>query len=1046
MKKLLLALLTTSGLFAQNEPNLLFANKEQNLNFGGAINTTLSAKDIFGNTYLVGTFSNVSDFDPSAAEVNLTAIGSSDLFVAVYDSNGNNIGAQNIGGTGVVTPTAVAIAGGFIHIAGTYTNTIDFNPSAAVSNLTSTNPSGSGFLAKYDLNGNLVACKSFDGTGAVNILDMKVFNNEVIITGSLSLSMDFDPSASTLSLTSNGLTDAFLAKYDPNLLLLGAISFGGTGNDLSSTVSVESNGNIILSGPFIVTVDFDPSANTTSLSSSTSNLQDIYIAKYSNNLAFQWVKDIDARQPLNNNPKLVLDSSSNIIITGTFASTSDFDPGAGVVQVSPSSTAAQIFLAKYDVNGNYVWVKTIGNTGSDIARNIAIDTTNNIYFIGNFAGIVDFDPNAGISNLDSLIGTNFFAKYDNNGAYIYANNLNVTINALLVDNNNETVLSGTFAGLRDFDPAATTANLNTISSSAYLATYTSSGAYIFAKLIGGNKPSNQVTNFIATDGTGNIYRVGTLSATTDLDPTAATFNVSSTTAPGIFIAKYSANGNSLLWGKSFSAADGSSVTFNIMNTDTNGNTYITGRFLGTVDFDPSANSANLTSNNGTNFAFYMAKYDSNGNYLWVKQLEQLGATNSAGVKRMLFDASGNFYITGIIGGTTPIDFDPSAAAANYTPQGTIDIYFAKYSPEGNYIWVKGIGGTGGAINQTHIELKGNSLFLSGLFFGSVKFNPTTSDLTTSIGSVNGFIAKYDLNGNYQFAYALLGNTSNDSTAALNVIADDVGNFYLFTILIGTADFDLLPTSTSLITSGTSGNSFVISKYSPTAGLLWAKTLNSNSATIAIGQTTVHGYVNNNSLLFAYPLSNSANSIFGLDLDPSGNDFIVNSNPLKTNIIVSKYNTNTGDLIWGNKIDGDYTSVLNSTNFDSNANLLLSGGFQGSADFDFLAGVQNLTSASPNNQDRFYTKYDSNTPLLGLDENSITKEYIIYPNPTNGMLYVSHTAYDEFKVALMDITGKVLQNAILTNQKGIDVSSYSQGMYFIQIENGSEKSSFKFIKN
>jgi hypothetical protein len=47
---------------------------------------------------------------------------------------------------------------------------------------------------------------------------------------------------------------------------------------------------------------------------------------------------------------------------------------------------------------------------------------------------------------------------------------------------------------------------------------------------------------------------------------------------------------------------------------------------------------------------------------------------------------------------------------------------------------------------------------------------------------------------------------------------------------------------------------------------------------------------------------------------------------------------------------------------------------------------------------------------------------------------------------MDITGKVLQNAILTNQKGIDVSSYSQGMYFIQIENGSEKSSFKFIKN
>jgi len=62
------------------------------------------------------------------------------------------------------------------------------------------------------------------------------------------------------------------------------------------------------------------------------------------------------------------------------------------------------------------------------------------------------------------------------------------------------------------------------------------------------------------------------------------------------------------------------------------------------------------------------------------------------------------------------------------------------------------------------------------------------------------------------------------------------------------------------------------------------------------------------------------------------------------------------------------------------------------------------------------------------------------------LYVSHTSFNEFKVTLMDITGKVLQREILTNQKGVDVSSYTQGMYFIQIENGLEKSTYKFIKN
>jgi len=1040
MKKLLLALLTSSSLFAQNEPNLLFANKEQNLNPGGAINTTLSAKDNFGNTYLIGTFSNIADFDPSAAEVNLTAIGSSDAFVAVYDSNGNNIGAQNIGGTGVVTPTSVAIAGGFIHIAGTFTNTIDFNPAAGVSNLTSTNASGSGFLAKYDLNGNFVTCKSIDGIGAVNILDMKVFNNEVIITGNFTSSMDFDPSASTLSLTSNGLTDAFLAKYDTNLLLLGAISFGNANSGVASSAALDASGNIIISGTYNSTVDFDPSSNTATLTSTVASTSHTFIAKYDSNLAFQWVKDIGGRNTVAAViSKLVLDGSNNILITGQYNQSSDFDPSANGVTLT--SSGADIFIAKYDLNGNYVWVRKIGGTSTDTGRNIAIDTTNNIYIIGNFGGIVDFDPNAGISNLDSVNGANFFAKYDNNGSYIYANNLFTTINSLLIDNSNALLLSGTFSGNRDFDPSAATANLTSISTSVFLAKYATDAAYLFAKLIGGDKPSNQVTNFIATDGTGNIYRVGLLSATTDLDPTAATFNVSSVTAPGIFIAKYSSNGNSFLWGKSFSAAAGSSLTISIMNTDTNGNTYIIGRFLGTVDFDPSTNSANLTSNNGTIFDFYMAKYDSNGNYLWAKQLS---GNFSAGAKRMLFDASGNFYFTGRLVGTTPIDFDPSAATAFYTPQGNLEIYIAKYSTEGNYIWVKGIGGPGASLNETHIELKGNSLFLSGLFAGSAKFNPTTSDLITAIGGLNGFIAKYDLNGNYEFAYAVLGNTSTDNTVAYNVIADEIGNFYLFTNLSGTADFDLLPSSTSLITSPTIGSTvstaYVVSKYSPTASLIWAKPLNQNALGNSISQLTVHGYIHNNTLLYAYPFFNN-----GIDVDPSSNEFIVTSNPSRTNLLLSKYDANNGNFIFGNKIDGNYDVSLNSSNFDTNKNLLLSGGFAGTADFDLSAAVNNLTSASQNIPDRFYAKYDSNI-LLGLEDNSITKDYIIYPNPTNSMLYISHTSYDEFKVTLMDITGKVLQNAILTNQKGIDVSCYSQGMYFIQIENGSEKSSFKFIKN
>lgn len=1040
MKKLLLALLSISGLYAQNEPNLIFANKEQNSNYGGSIGVTLSAKDALGNTYLAGTFSNVADFDPTSAERNLTAVGASDAFVAVYDSNGNCVGAQNIGGTGTVTPSAITISGGFIYLAGIYTNTIDFDPAIGVSNLTNANPNGSGFLAKYDLNGNFVTSKSIDGNGAIRILDIKLFNNTVVITGGFFASMDFDPSASTRLLASIGNEDAFIAKYDTNLLLSDAINIGNISAGFASSVALDASGNAIISGTYLGTVDFDPSTGTTALTSITNTISHTFIAKYDSNLAFQWVKDIGGRNSATGIiSKLVLDGSSNILITGQYNQTSDFDPS--VNGVSLTAAGSDIFIAKYDSNGNYVWVKKIGGTAGDIGRNIAIDATNNIYIIGNFSGIVNFDPNTGTSTLDSLNGTTFFAKYDNNGSYVFAANLaNNNINTIIVDNSNAVIIAGIFNGLRDFDPSAATANLLSVSTNGYIAKYTSTGDYTFAKLIGGDKPINQVFSLIGTDALNNIYRVGSLSAVTDLDPTPAVFNVSSVSTQGVFMAKYTPNGSALLWGRSLSAPIGGTLALSVMNTDASGNTYITGRFSGTVDFDPSSNTANLTNVSSTTLSdFFMAKYDSNGNYLWAKQL----GTFSAGAKRMLFDSLGNFYFVARVNGTAPIDFDPSAATASYTPQGGIDIVLAKYSPNGDYIWAKGIGGSGASLNETHIELKGNSLYVTGLFNGSVRFNPATNDVVTLVGNLNGFIAKYDLNGDYQFAYPVAGGTTGtNSTVTYNVIADEVGNFYLFTSLNGTADFDLLPTSTSFITSpviaSITSTTYIVSKYSPTAGLIWAKSLNQSSALgLAIGQFNVHGYIHNNTLIYAYTLNNN-----GIDLDPSANEFIVTSNPAKINLVLSKYDSNNGNFVFGNKVGGDYTVNFNSSSFDTNKNLLLSGGFQGTADFDLSAAVENLTSASPNNQDRFYVKYNSNT-VLGLEDNVMGKSFVIYPNPAKSILNID-TASEPTSIKIYDLLGKTaIENTV---SKAIDISRLTPGLYFVEVQSIDGVSTQKFIKN
>ena len=309
----------------------------------------------------------------------------------------------------------------------------------------------------------------------------------------------------------------------------------------------------------------------------------------------------------------------------------------------------------------------------------------------------------------------------------------------------------------------------------------------------------------------------------------------------------------------------------------------------------------------------------------------------------------------------------------------------------------------------------------------------------------GFIAKYDLNGDYQFAYPIAKSTTGfNDTLTFNVIADEIGNFYLFTYLSGTADFDLLPTSTSFITSPTIGSTvnaaYVVSKYSPTASLIWAKSLNQNALGTSIGQFTVHGYIHNNTLLYAYPFSSN-----GIDLDPSANDFIVTPNPGKTNLLLSKYDANNGNFIFGNKIDGDYDVSFNSSSFDTNKNLLLSGGLRGTADFNLSAAVNNLTSASPNSPDRFYVKYDSNI-LLGLEDNIMGKSFVIYPNPATSVLNIKLSDNAEINtIVITDLSGKKIleQNG---NLKTINIENLATGMYVLEVVSGDNKMVEKFVKN
>ncbi len=181
---------------------------------------------------------------------------------------------------------------------------------------------------------------------------------------------------------------------------------GGTNSDYGMSIAVDAAENVYTSGYFWLTADFDPGAGTFNLTPAGS--ADIFVSKLDASGNFVWAKNMGGTN-FDRGTNIGVDNSGNVYTTGTFEGTSDFDPGAGVVNLT-SAGNNDIFISKLDASGNFVWAKRMGGTSSDGVSSIAIDSSGNIYTTGSFEGTADFDPGAGVVNLTSVGNNDIFVS------------------------------------------------------------------------------------------------------------------------------------------------------------------------------------------------------------------------------------------------------------------------------------------------------------------------------------------------------------------------------------------------------------------------------------------------------------------------------------------------------------------------------------------------------------------------------------------------------------------------------------------------------------
>jgi len=677
--------------------------------------------DASGNTYTTGYFEGTVDFNPGVGTYNLTSGGGHAIFILKLDVFGNFLWAISMTGEGY----SIAVdASGNAYTTGVYGDTVDFDPGVGVYNLTSKGNRDI-FIQKLDSFGNFLWATSVGNTNQdeVRAIAVDVIGN-VYTTGGFLGTVDFDPdtaAADTFNLTSAGNFDIFIQKLtqcvptsssttvtacsnytvpsgdetytssgtytdtipnmagcdsvitinltvtNPSQNLIWARSMGGTNGEQGHSIAVDDSGNVYTTGYFQGTTDFDPGVGIVNLSSNGG--ADIFVQKLDAAGNLIWVKSIGSAGS-EESYSIAVDASGNVYTTGYFSGTADFDPGPGVVNLT-SAGSIDIFIQKLDGSGNLLWARSMGSTNNDRGRAIAVDGSGNVYTTGWFQGTADFDPGVGIFNLISAGTTDIFIqKLDTSGNLLWAKSVgNIGGEAgwgIAVDASGNVYATGYFDGTVDFDPGFGVYNLTSAGSQdIFIQKLDALGNLVWARGMGGTSDDWGFSTKV--DANGNVFTTGWMRGTADFDPGVGVYNLTAVGIRDIFIQKLDISGN-LVWAKSMGGTgedDGRSIT-----VDAGGNVYTTGRFVGTVDFNPGPGVYNLTSAGSQDI--FIQKLNTSGNLVWANSV---GSTGGDWGFSVAVDASGNVHTTGLF--TSTVDFDPGVGIYNLTSVGNSDIFIQK---------------------------------------------------------------------------------------------------------------------------------------------------------------------------------------------------------------------------------------------------------------------------------------------------------------------------------------------------------------------------------
>jgi chitodextrinase len=410
--------------------------------------------DVFRNGALLTTTANTS-----ISDTGLAASTNYSYTVAARD-NANNVSVQSTAAS-ATTPACSTATGAFVWqqmMAGQ-----------------STSDSASPTSTATDASGNVYVVGSFTGT------------------------VNFGAGSATASGTSS---DAYLEMFSstgvPQWVKTFTDAAGTSGNtQIATAVAADAAGNVFVTGYFAGTTDFGGGALV-------ANSYDVFIAKYSANGTYAWAKSFGGSS-FDEGVGLATDSGGNVVLLGKYADTIDFGGG-------PMTTAGSwdAFLVKFTASGGLVWQKTMGGTGGDVPMGLALDSSGGPVVAGYFGGSSNFGggnlTSAGSNDI-------FVARYNAAGGFVFAKNYGDTSDqrayGVAVDNSGNIGLTGYIFGGVDFGNGAIT-NPNTGAGAPFVAELNANGVGAWSHAYPTTNTVGSLGEAVDFDSTGNLIVTGSM--------------------------------------------------------------------------------------------------------------------------------------------------------------------------------------------------------------------------------------------------------------------------------------------------------------------------------------------------------------------------------------------------------------------------------------------------------------------------------------------------------------------------------------------------------